>query len=83
MDFIRLLEEGLNKNLSNAEQLRLIIHVACAIERMVLNSGLTYRGEKNFTANCLDAVKNAVKVFEDSLRIILTEDEVYHICEII
>ncbi|WP_238907309.1 sigma-54-dependent transcriptional regulator [Clostridium sp. YIM B02506] len=83
MDFIRLLEEGLNKKLSNAEQLRLIIHVACAIERMVLNSGLTYRGEKNFTANCLEAVKNSVKVFEDSLRIILTEDEVYHICEII
>lgn len=83
MDFIKILESGLNKSLSNAEQLRLIIHVACALERMILNCGLKYQGEKNFTAKTLEAVKNSVKVFDDSLKILLTEDEVYHICEII
>ncbi|MBL4931466.1 sigma 54-interacting transcriptional regulator [Clostridium paridis] len=83
MEFISVLEKLLNKRYNNGEQLRLIVHVACALERMVQNQGLTYRGEENFAEESVMAIESAAEIFQKSINIKLSKDEVYHICEII
>ena len=46
LKFINILEEKLKLTWDNPQKLRLIIHIGCALERMVINNGLKFN-EKN------------------------------------
>ena len=41
-EFVNSIEKSVNINFENPVKLRIMFHVACALERMLLNNGLTY-----------------------------------------
>ena len=60
-----------------------MIHVGCALERMVIKETLIYSGDSGeIDAIVLKYVEEAALKFKQALNISLTEDEIYYICEI-
>ncbi|EKQ57088.1 sigma-54-dependent transcriptional regulator [Clostridium sp. Maddingley MBC34-26] len=83
-EFLNITERLLDLNFENPVKLRIMFHVACALERMVLNNGLEYdEDNKNFDKKTIGALKEASLVFKNALSINLTEDELYYIADII
>lgn len=84
MEFLSVLENNLKKNFDNAMRIRILVHVGCALERMVIKDGLVYKQESDnynlLTLKCLEA---ANEVFRNSLNIELSEDELFYICDMI
>lgn len=81
LKFINSLEKSLNITWDNPQKLRLIIHVGCALERMVIHNGLIF-DEKNIVTidqEKLKIVEQQAKIFDDILQIKLTKDELYYI----
>lgn len=81
LKFINSLEKSLNTTWDNPQKLRLIIHVGCALERMVIHNGLIF-DEKNIVTidqEKLKIVEQQAKIFDDILQIKLTKDELYYI----
>jgi transcriptional regulatory protein LevR/transcriptional regulator with AAA-type ATPase domain len=82
--FLQLIEKSLNINFNNSAKMRIMFHVACALERMILNNGLVYDEENiNFDEKTIQALKEASLLFKDALSIKLTNDEIYFIADII
>lgn len=83
-DFIKYIENSLNVNYENPAKLRIMFHVACALERMLLNSGLTYDSEElELDPKYLKALKEANLIFKEALSIELTDDEIYYMVDVI
>ena len=83
-EFVNLIEKSLDINFENPVKLRIIFHVACALERMILNNGLVYDEDKlEFDKQTIDALKDASLIFKNALSIKLTDDEIYYIADII
>lgn len=84
LKFISVLESELKTEFSNPMKIKVAVHVGCALERMVINDGLSYSGDKTqFNEYTVNAVDKACKVFEDTLRLAITMDEKFFICEIL
>lgn len=84
MDFVSLLEENMKINFSNSIKLRIIIHTAYALERMLTKNGLKYNYEiSKFDKNIFNIIKKVSVIFESSIKITLTDDEVVFITEIL
>lgn len=82
--FISSLEESLNITYENSTKIRLLLHVACALERMVINDGLVFRDSTDTLDSMkVDALKKANLVFKNSLSISLSDDELYYMVDII
>jgi len=61
-----------------------MLHVACALERMILNDGLEYRESPDtLNKNNLIALNKASLIFKNSLSISLTNDEIYYMVDIL
>ncbi len=83
-EFLNITERLLSVNFENPVKLRIMFHVACALERMVLNNGLVYDDDNiNFHKETIEALKEASLVFKNALSINLTDDEIYYIADII
>lgn len=83
-EFLNSIEKLLNVNFENPVKLRIMFHVACALERMVLNNGLIYDEDKlNIDKKAVESLKKSSLIFKDALSINLTDDEIYYIAEII
>lgn len=83
MDFTSVLEKKMDKDFSNSFKIKLMIHVGCALERMVIKETLIYSGDSGeIDAMVLKYVEEAALKFKQALNISLTEDEIYYICEI-
>ena len=85
MKFIHELEEALNVKWDNPQKLKLVIHVGCALERMVVKQSLIYDensagtvDEQKFTV-----AKKTAEIFNNTLRIKLTDDELKYISAMI
>lgn len=84
IEFVNVLEKTIGKKFNNSIRIRIIVHVGCALERMVINDSLIYKGDtKNLNSSFMEATREANKVFKKSLNINLSEDEIYFISEII
>lgn len=85
LKFINILEEKLKLTWDNPQKLRLIIHIGCALERMVINNGLKFNEKniENINKEKLKVVEEAAKIFEVTLQIKLTKDEMYYIVSMI
>lgn len=85
LNFINILEEKLKLTWDNPQKLRLIIHIGCALERMVINNGLKFNEKniENINKEKLKVVEEAAKIFEETLQIKLTKDEMYYIVSMI
>ena len=85
LKFIHELEEALNVKWDNPQKLKLVIHVGCALERMVVKQSLIYDensagtvDEQKFTV-----AKKTAEIFNNTLRIKLTDDELKYISAMI
>jgi len=84
LEFDSVLEKKMGKKFSNPIKIRLIVHCGCALERMVINNGLVYTGNREeVDTQKFNCVAEAVSVFERSLKIKLTEDEIYYMTDMI
>lgn len=80
--FVSVLEKVMEKEFSNSMKIRIILHVACALERMVIKEGLEYKYDKEkLDKDKLIKVKSACAIFKESINLELTEDEIYYIVE--
>ena len=81
LKFIDTLEEELKIKWDNPHKLRLVIHIGCALERMVTHSGLTY--DENSTGEIdtekFNMVKKAAEIFTTTFQLKLTDDELCYI----
>ena len=83
-EFINRIENSLDINYENPAKLRIMFHVACAIERMLLNNGLTYEySNEELDKKTLDALMEAKIIFNEALSINLTDDELYYMVDIV
>ena len=83
-EFVNLIEKSVNINFENPVKLRIMFHVACALERMLLNNGLTYDNDNlEFDKQTIQSLKEASLIFKTALSINLTDDEIYYIADII
>ncbi|MCI1578176.1 MAG: sigma 54-interacting transcriptional regulator [Clostridium beijerinckii] len=83
-EFLNITERLLRVKFENPVKLRIMFHVACALERMVLNNGLVYDDDNiNFHKETIEALKEASLIFKNALSINLTDDEIYYIADII
>ncbi len=84
LEFDSVLEKKMGKKFSNPIKIRLIVHCGCALERMVINNGLVYTGNREeVDTQKFNCVAEAVSVFERSLKIKLTADEIYYMTDMI
>ncbi|WP_138206234.1 sigma 54-interacting transcriptional regulator [Haloimpatiens lingqiaonensis] len=82
IEFVSVLEKSFEKEFSNSMKIRLMLHTACALERMVIKDGLEYKYDKEkIHRDMLKVVKGACDIFKEKLNIQLTEDEIYYIVE--
>lgn len=84
LEFVAQLEGELGYQLENVVKIRLVVHVGYALERMLLQEGLRYvEDASQLEPGLVAAVDRACRLFTASLRISLTEDEKYYICELL
>ncbi len=82
--FNTVLEEKLGQKIESAHQINLLIHVGCALERMVINDSLIYREtEENFDPHILAALEAASDAVKRRMNLSLTKDELYYIHDIL
>jgi len=82
--FVITIEKSLCINYENPAKLRIMLHVACALERMILNDGLIYKDSPDtLNKNNLSALNKASLIFKKSLSISLTNDELYYMVDIL
>lgn len=78
--FVNELEEKFKISINNAMRIRIMVHVGCALERMVVKEGLKYEGDlAEIDIDKVNVIKNAGNIFEEHLNIVLSEDEILYI----
>lgn len=77
LKFDSLLESHLGYQLTNPQRIRLLVHCGCALERMIMKTGLSYDEQEYPPINTqkLQCVNMAAEVFEKTIKIVLTRDE--------
>lgn len=82
IDFVNCIEKSLDVKFNNSEMLNLMLHVGCALERVVIKDGLKYSGNivKDDT---FYKIKSASNIFNDTYRLKLSDDEIMYIVDII
>ena len=83
-DFVINIEKSLCINYGNSNKLRIMLHVACALERMIIDDSLVYKESPDtLNKNNLSALKKASLIFKNSLSISLTNDELYYMVDML
>ncbi|MDF2502615.1 sigma-54-dependent transcriptional regulator [Clostridium sp.] len=83
-DFISVLEKKVNIKFNNSLRIRLMVHVGCALERMVIRDGLVYKDDKNkLDKKIVNSINEANKLFRSSINVELSEDEICYISEML
>ncbi|EFS00878.1 transcriptional regulatory protein LevR, partial [Listeria seeligeri FSL N1-067] len=82
--FANVLEKKLGYELDNTFKINLLIHVGCALERMVLNDGLTYHDDKNMIdTSVFKALEETNKEVIYKMNLKLTNDELCYLYDIL
>lgn len=82
IEFQSVLEKESKRKWNNPLRIRLIVHCGCALERMVVQEGLKYQGEIDEVDTLkVERIKKAASVFEKTLNIILSDDEIYYMAQ--
>lgn len=84
LEFVSKLETELETEFENAKKIRIIMHLGCALERMVVRDGLKYMEDTTrISPGLFRLVDHACQSIEKALRIVITRDEKYYICELL
>ncbi|WP_342400032.1 sigma 54-interacting transcriptional regulator [Weizmannia sp. FSL W8-0676] len=82
--FVTSLEKIAERPFNNASKINMNIHIGCALERMVTQSGLIYKNDITLEkAAKIEKYKKAAQIFEDQLKLRLSDDELYYIADMI
>ncbi|HCW3195610.1 TPA: sigma-54-dependent transcriptional regulator, partial [Listeria monocytogenes] len=82
--FASVLEKKLGYKLDNTFKINLLIHVGCALERMVLNDSLIYREPKNMLeTDIFKALEQTNKEVIYKMNLKLTNDELCYLYDIL
>lgn len=66
MKFIEIVQTELNVTFDNAMCIKLILHIGCAVERMLINNGLKYEENiQNLDKNRIRALKNGQWLYKE------------------
>ncbi|MFL0252238.1 sigma 54-interacting transcriptional regulator [Clostridium neuense] len=83
-EFVSFLEKNKKVSFNNATKIRIMVHVGCALERMVIQDGLEYKRERDkVDKHVVEIITQANKIFKDTINITLSEDEILFLAEII
>jgi transcriptional regulatory protein LevR/transcriptional regulator with AAA-type ATPase domain len=83
-EFTSVLEDKIKIKFNNAMLIRIMVHVGCALERMVINDGLKYKGDRSKVDEAIvSIIKEANTIFKKSLNVSLNDDEILFICEML
>jgi transcriptional regulatory protein LevR/transcriptional regulator with AAA-type ATPase domain len=83
-EFTNVLEDKIKIKFNNAMLIRIMVHVGCALERMVINDGLEYKGDKSeVDEDVVSSIKEANKIFKKSLNVVLNEDEILYLAQVL
>lgn len=84
LEFIEMLESELERDFINSMKLRIALHTACALERVLLKDELVYMDDRGkFDYNIVNKIRNACLIFKESLNLEISEDEIYYITEMV
>ncbi|WP_207368530.1 sigma-54-dependent transcriptional regulator [Heyndrickxia coagulans] len=82
--FVTSLEKIAERPFNNASKINMNIHIGCALERMVTQSGLIYKNDITpEKAAKIEKYKKAAQIFEDQLKLRLSDDELHYIADMI
>ncbi|SNS19220.1 Transcriptional regulatory protein LevR, contains PRD, AAA+ and EIIA domains [Anaerovirgula multivorans] len=82
--FVDILEDELKIKYQKAKYISLIIHIGCALERMVINNGLIYtENDKLLDNRKIEVLRKANEYIYKSLNIKLSDSEIFYIVEMI
>ncbi|WP_297639772.1 sigma 54-interacting transcriptional regulator [uncultured Clostridium sp.] len=82
LEFMDDLERESQKEFSNSNKLRIMLHVACALERVVLKDELEYCEKKEkLDKKNIKNVKKSMEIFERVLNLKISNDEIYYIVD--
>ncbi|MGN1400909.1 MAG: sigma-54-dependent transcriptional regulator [Bacillus sp. (in: firmicutes)] len=81
--FVEKLEGITERAFSNSSKISLIVHIGCALERTVINDPLTYGNVSKENKKWLPDFREAANMFDETLKIKLADEELYHLIDII
>lgn len=82
--FVDIIQDDLKIKCEKAKYISLIIHVGCALERMVIDNGLIYTEDNTLLdARKIEALRKANDYIYKSLNIKLSDSEIYYIVDMI
>jgi transcriptional regulatory protein LevR len=82
INFVDCIEKSLGIKFNNSEMLNLMLHVGCALERIVINDSLKYTGDV-IKDDTFCKIKAASNTFKEAFKLELTDDEIMYIIDII
>jgi len=83
-EFVSSIERLAERPFNNASKINMNIHIGCALERVVTHAGLIYKNEITpEKEEKKESYKKAAKIFEDQLKLKLSDDELYYIVDMI
>lgn len=84
VDFTKSVEDELKIEFKNSLKIMMLIHIGCALERIVTNKEITYNQDiPTIPEKCIKAVRKASKIFDNELGLKLCDGEIYTISEMI
>lgn len=83
---IRKLEAELQLTFSSSGLVRMLVHSACMVERLVTEAGISYHDTENFIAEHsveYSAIKQVINDLEQQFNVIVNDEELCHLIEIV
>ncbi len=83
---IRKLEEELQLSFSSSGLVRMLVHSACMVERLLRESGISYPDTKGFIATHSQeytVLKEVIRGLEEQFTVVVNDEELCHLIEII
>lgn len=84
LNFSKCIEDELKIKLSHSNKIMILIHVGCALERIVMHEEITETGYfEDVSINYVEAVKKASEIFKNALNLQICQNEIYTIAGLI
>jgi len=83
---IRNLEEELQVPFSSSGLVRMLVHSACMVERLLTQAGISYPDTKAFISEnsiTYAAIKRAIRGLEQQFNVVVNDEELCHLIEIV
>lgn len=84
LEFTNILEDITHRDFTNSMKVRIVLHTACALERVLANDELKYSYDIGaLDESIVSGIKQATYMFKEALNLQLSDDEIYYLAEIL